>query len=290
MASSPASAVSLPDKRSLSYSLDKTPETAPVVLLSNSLTAPFTCWDHVVEQLNQKGFRTLRYDQPGHGESSVPEPLDSNTFDSMATDVHHLLQSLSIEKLHGWIGVSMGAATGIQFVTKYPGVVERLIICDTISSSPVNAGTDDLFAPRVQAARNAGNMDSLIEGTLKRWFGDAWIEANPEEADRMRKLMLRTSIDGFETCCHALRSKTFDLRPLFGKVGAGVDKALCVVGENDANLPETMETMRQEIEKGFQAAGKSQKVQLKLIKKAGHVCFVDGFDQFVKDVLPFLES
>ncbi|KAK0388823.1 hypothetical protein NLU13_5066 [Sarocladium strictum] len=290
MTSNPASSVSLPDSRSLSYALDTSPANAPVVLLSNSLTAPFTVWDHVVKVLNAKGFRTLRYDQPGHGDSSVPQPLEANTFDSMAADVYHLLKDLSIEKLHGWIGVSMGAATGVQFVTKYPGIVERLVICDTISSSPINAGIDDAFGPRVAAAREAGNMESIIEGTLERWFGKAWLESNTDEAGRMRNLMRRTTIDGFETCCHALRSPSFDLRPLFGKVAAGVDKALCVVGENDANLPQTMETMRAGIEKGFEAAGKPQKVELKVIKNAGHVCFIDGFDQFCKDVLPFVET
>lgn len=290
MMANPASSLSLPDSRSLSYSLDASPESAPVILLSNSLTAPFTAWDHVVKALNDKGFRTLRYDQPGHGDSSVSQPLDANTFDSMAGDVHHLLQALSLQKLHGWIGVSMGAATGIQFVTKYPGIVERLVICDTISSSPINAGTDDVFGPRVAAAREAGDMEATIQGTLERWFGKTWLDSNSGEADRMRNLMRRTSIDGFETCCHALRSNTFDLRPLFEKVTSGVDKALCVVGEKDANLPQTMETMRAAIDKGFRAVGKEDEVQLKIIKGAGHVCFIDGFEQFCRDVMPFLET
>ncbi|KAH8173587.1 alpha/beta hydrolase fold domain-containing protein [Sarocladium implicatum] len=280
---------SLSDGRKLSYALDTSPRDAPIVLLSNSLSAPFTAWDHVVKVLNDKGFRTLRYDQPGHGDSSVPHPLDANTFPSMAADVYALLQSLSIEKVHAWVGVSMGAATGIQFVTTYPGVVDRIAICDTISSSPVNAGTDDLFAPRVASARKEGNMESTIQGTMDRWFGSDWLSANPEEAERMRTLMRRTSIDGFETCCHALRSKTFDLRPLFAKVGGSVKKALCVVGENDANLPQAMETMRGEIEKGFRAEGKSDNVQLKVIKNAGHVCFIDGFEQFCEVILAFLK-
>lgn len=289
MAQQGSAFASLPDGRKLSYALDDSPNEAPIVLLSNSLSAPFTAWDHVVKALNANGFRTLRYDQPGHGGSSVPQPLDSNTFPSMAADVRTLLQSLSIDKLHAWVGVSMGAATGIQFVTTYPGIVDRIVICDTISSSPVNAGTDDLFGPRIATAREAGDMESTIQDTLDRWFGSDWLNANPEEAERMRTLMRRTSIDGFETCCHALRSKTFDLRPLFGKVGGGVNKALCVVGEKDANLPQAMETMRAEIEQGFRTEGKSNEIQLKVIKNAGHVCFIDGFDQFCETILSFLK-
>lgn len=282
-----ASTLSLPDSRVLNYALDKSPENAPIVLLSNSLCAPLNGWDHVVPVLNKRGFRTLRYDQPGHGGSSAPKNLDT-TFESIADDVNHLLKHLQIPKLHGWIGVSMGAATGIIFAAKYPGLVSKMAICDTISSSPINAGVEDLFGQRVAAAREAGNLDAITQGTLERWFGKEWLESNPEEAARMRSVMSGTTVDGFETCCHALRGKDFDLRPLFTKVGAGVDDALLVVGEKDANLPETMEEMRVKVEEGFKAAGKDKKIDLVLIQNAGHVCFIDGFDQFVSKVISWL--
>ncbi|KAM5343266.1 hypothetical protein ACJ41O_014232 [Fusarium nematophilum] len=284
-----ASTLTLPDSRTLSYSLDTAPEGKPVVILSNSLCAPFGIWDHVVKALNNDGFRTLRYDQPGHGSSSAPKALDT-TFDSMADDVNHLLATLGINKVHAWIGVSMGAAGGIYFTTKYPNIVSKLAICDTISSSPINAGVDDLFGPRVAAAREAGNLDATIQGTLERWFGNDWLAKNPQEAQRVRGVMSGTTIDGFEACCNALRSETFDLRPRFEKVGASVEDALCVVGEKDANLPQTMAEMRDKIEEGFKAAGKSNKIDLVVIKDAGHVCFIDGPEQFESAVLRWVKG
>ena len=284
------SSVTLPDSRKLSYSLDTAPVNGPLVVLSNSLCAQYTAWDHVVAALNKNGFRTLRYDQPGHGQSSPTKPLDTNTFDLMAEDVYFLLQELGIASVHGWIGVSLGAATGIYFVTMYPGVVRKLAICDTISCSPANAGIDDAFGPRVAAARTAGHMEGIVQATLERWFGTAWLSANPGEAARMRNLMMRTSIDGFESCCAALRSQTFDLRPLFGKVGDSVEDAICVVGEKDANLPESMSKMKDDIQAGFVQAGKATDTQLKIIKNAGHVCFIDGFAEFVPTMISFLTS
>lgn len=286
-----ASSITLPDARTLAYALDPAPTDAPIVLLANPLTAPFTIWDHVVPVLNAGGFRTLRYDQPGHGDSSAPSRLESTIFDSMADDVRHLLRELNIERLHAWVGVSMGASTGVYFVTKYPGVVDRIAICDTISASPVNAGVDDLFTQRVAAARAAASLEPTVESTLDRWFGAGWLASNQQEAERIKNLMLRTSLDGFETCCCALRSEMYDLRPRFARVGAGVERALCVVGENDANLPQTMGTMRAEIEKGFAAAGKPEReVRLEVIKGAGHVSFVDGFEQFCDVVGTFLKE
>lgn len=281
-----ASTVTLPDSRTLAYSLDPSTKStkAPVIILSNSLLAPLPVWDHVVKDLNDNGYHTLRYDQPGHGGSSAPKDLSSTTFDSIAEDVFHLIKTLRIKKIHSWIGVSMGASTGVYFATKYPNIIQKLAICDTISSSPVNAGTEDTFGPRIATARKAGNLDSTIESTLDRWFGKDWMDTNPEETKRMRNVMSGTTLDGFEACCNALKSETFDLRPLFGKVGASVDETICVVGEKDANLPETMAEMRDEIQKGFHSVSKDTKVDLVVIKNAGHVSFIDGYKQFVKEL------
>ncbi|KAI1097689.1 zearalenone lactonase [Jackrogersella minutella] len=284
------SSLSLPSSRILSYALTTVPSSpnAPVVLLSNSLCAQFTSWDRVVPMLTSRDLCVLRYDQPGHGASAVPEDLSSTTFDTMADDVRELLNHLSISRLRAWIGVSMGAATGIVFAAKHPHIIQKLVICDTISCSPVNIGADNVFGPRVAAARKAGSMDETIDATLERWFGRPWIDANLDEARRMRELMLGTSIDGFEACCAALQSKTFDLRPLAIGAGSGVDEALFLVGEKDANLPETMQQLRKDVELGLRKKHADASVDFHIIKNAGHVCYVDGYDEFIATVTQFL--
>ncbi|KAH8886536.1 alpha/beta-hydrolase [Thozetella sp. PMI_491] len=275
----------LPDGRAISYHLSASPVDGPVVLLSNSLTGPFKAWDRVVPVLSAANFRVLRYNQPGHGASGAPADLASTTFASMADDVYALLLHLNIPKLHAWVGVSMGASTGIYFAAKYPGVVKKLVPCDTISCSPVNLGNDNPFAARVQGMRAAGNMTALIQGTMERWFGTAWIEANPVEAARMRSVMSETTMDGFETCCAALGDTGYDLRPRVEAAGRGCEEALVVVGEKDADLPVTMQELRAGLEKG-----NGKPVELKVIKNAGHVSFIDGFDQFCEVVVPFLQK
>ncbi|KAJ9157686.1 Alpha/beta-hydrolase [Pleurostoma richardsiae] len=293
MATSNASTLTLSDGRVLSYTLASTPEKGPLILLSNSLCADQTSWDLVAATLAANGFRALRYDQPGHGGSSAPANLASTTFETLADDVYALLRHVSLSDGSSTVsacGVSMGAATLVYFVAKYPGVLDKVVICDTISSSPARVGAPDVFGPRVAAARQASSMEQVLEGTRERWFGRKWIEANPGEAARMRTLMASATLDGFETCCAALRDPGFDLKPLLGKVGAGCGGALLIVGEKDADLPVKMEEMRKGIEEGFRAAGKENKVALKVIKDAGHVCYIDGFEDFTKELLSFLSS
>lgn len=282
----------LPDGRVISYKISIPQQNSEgrlkPVLLSNSLAAPYTSWDHVVKVLVDQGYSVLQYDQPGHGETSAPSDLDVTTFVSMADDVAALLQGLKISKLKAWIGVSMGAAKGVFFAVKYPRVVENLIICDTISSCPKFAGVDDVFEPRAKKALEEGHMRSMIDATFSRWFTGTWRKENPQEADRIKNVMMGTKVEGFVTCIRALQSETFDLRPLASKVGGAVDDALVIVGELDANLPQTMDTLRSQIQEGFQSVGKPNEIELKVIKKAGHVSYVDGFEEFCQVVMAFL--
>ncbi|EON96743.1 putative 3-oxoadipate enol-lactonase protein [Phaeoacremonium minimum UCRPA7] len=300
-----AQAFQLPDGRELSYELTYVTEPQrPTVLLSNSLSAQFGFWDEVVSALHDAGFRVLLYDHPGHGKSSAPTDLGSTTFESLADDVHNLLTSKEITAafsghhaprtltpfLHAWVGVSMGAALGIFFVTKFPGMVKNLVVCDTISCSPSNAGVEDAFGPRVKAARQDGDMKKTVQSTMERWFGAEWIASHSERADVLRGLMETTTIDGFETCIAALQSPTFDVRPLAPKVASGTEHVLFVVGEKDADLPEKMKGLRDGVQDGFSAAGKSgEQVDFVVIPNAGHVSFVDGFEAFRDAVVPFLK-
>ncbi|KAK5633813.1 hypothetical protein RRF57_009527 [Xylaria bambusicola] len=282
----------LASSRALSYAVTSPLSGGqhPFVLLASPLCTTLAIWDPVVPRLTDLGFHVLRYDPPGHGSSGVPSDLSSTTFDTIAQDVRDLLTHLNIQKVHTWIGDSLGAATAITFAAKYPGVVERLIPCCTISSSPINAGAADTFTPRVTAARKAGNMDATIEETLGRWFGRDWLDSHPDEAERMRKLMHDTSIDGFETCCAALRSETFDIRPLAADAGRHVDSALLLVGEKDAGLIQVMEELRQGIEAGLKSKkGEMASVDLKVVRNGGHVPFIDGFESFMEHVTPFLK-
>ncbi|KAI0399717.1 zearalenone lactonase [Xylaria palmicola] len=286
-----------PSRGALSYAITAPSSPGgqqPVVLLSSALCAPLAVWDHVVPHLTGLGFRVLRYDAPGHGASGVPADLASTTFDAVARDVHALLAHLGIQRLHAWVGVSFGAATAVVFAARYPGVVERLVPCGTIACSPAHAGIPDAFGPRVAAARERGNLDTAVEETLERWFGRPWLDAHVDEAGRVRRAMRTTSVDGFEACCAALRSPSFDLRPLAATAGEGVDAALLLVGEKDGGLFTAMKELRTGIETGLRAQGSEAKpakgagVDLKVVKNGGHLLFVDGFDSFMGLISEFL--
>ncbi|RYP00243.1 hypothetical protein DL764_006579 [Monosporascus ibericus] len=280
-----------PSGRVMKYAITASSADGPTVILSNLLCAPLQSWDHVVPVLASKGFRVLRYDLPGHGGSSVAQDLSSTTFDSLADDVRHLLRHVGNPETPCLDRRQHGCRDGHRVHARHPSVISRLVACDTISFSRVNAETADVFGRRVAAARKTGNMDAIVKGTLERWFGRGWMGENPSETARMRQAMRETSIDGFETCCAALRNTSLHLRPLLEHAGRGVESALLLVGEKDANLPESMKGLRQGIEDGIRkSSNPDASVDLKVIKGAGHVCYINGFGQFQETVTDFLKE
>ncbi|CAK7212449.1 hypothetical protein SEUCBS140593_001507 [Sporothrix eucalyptigena] len=266
--------------------------TKPVVLLSNSLCEDYTSWDRVTPVIETLGYRVLRYDQPGHGRSPAPATSTERaqtTFSSLADEVAELLTHLKITRLHAWVGVSMGGIKGAYFAARHPNIVQKLVVADAIACSPTVASAPaDVFANRVVAAKAAGNMDQDLKNTATRWFGDAWIQANPDEFQRMDVSMKTTTFEGLEACCAALSSPDFDLRPLYPSVGQGADEALIIAGEKDADLPVKMQDMRAQIEASLKAHGKAQSVDLSIVANAGHVPYVDGFQQFTEILTKFL--
>ena len=77
----------------------------------------------------------LRYDQRGHGQTEAP--AGRYTFELLCADVIALMDALGIKRAH-WCGVSMGCATGMGLVQKYPDRFDRMVLCD--NPGPLVAG------------------------------------------------------------------------------------------------------------------------------------------------------
>ena len=59
------------NRTTINYRFDG-PVEGSVVMLSNSLASDFTMWDKQIPALIEAGYRVLRYDSRGHGQSAVP--------------------------------------------------------------------------------------------------------------------------------------------------------------------------------------------------------------------------
>jgi 3-oxoadipate enol-lactonase len=93
----------------------------PVVLAHAGVTDR-RVWDAALSTLVAAGYRVIRYDLPGYGLS--PRPVQPPSFVSVALDV---LTATEVGSAH-WIGLSQGAATGVDLALAHPDRIRSLAL------------------------------------------------------------------------------------------------------------------------------------------------------------------
>ena len=81
----------------LNYQFDG-PESGEVIMLSNSLASELTMWKFQAPLLSEAGYRVLRYDCRGHGQSATPPGPYS--IGMLTLDALKLMDFLGLEKVH----------------------------------------------------------------------------------------------------------------------------------------------------------------------------------------------
>src|SRR5215469_10297188 len=121
------------------------PETAPVVVFSNSLGTNHRMWDPQIDAFSEH-FRVVRYDTRGHGESSVTPGPYSNK--QLSKDVLGLLDALQLDRVY-FCGLSMGGMTGMFLGARAPERLLKAVLCNTAAK----IGTAETWNARIDTVR-----------------------------------------------------------------------------------------------------------------------------------------
>jgi len=249
---------------SINFEIDG-PDSAPWLILSNSLLTNLHMWDDQVAEL-ARSFRVLRYDQRGHGGTQATE--GDYSFDLLVGDIMALIDMLGIQRAH-FCGLSMGGMTALFLAQRHPQRFDRIIACDCgPASTPASA---QQWKERIDVAAKDG-MAALVEPTITRWFPPDFVATKAPVLDKVRGMIRSTPFAGFRGCAMALSN--YDLR---GGL-AGIDRrTLLIVGTKDA----TLAGIRQIKE----AVPGSALVEL---EGAGHIANVEQPAAFTRAVADFL--
>jgi 3-oxoadipate enol-lactonase len=240
----------------------------PWVTLSHSLACNSSMWDVQAQLLVASGYRVLRFDTRGHGASDAPEGPYS--LEQMADDLHGLYTALGIRRSH-WVGLSMGGMIGETFALKYPGVFQSMVLADTTSRRPPNAG--QMWGDRVRLAREQG-MDALVESTLARWFTEPYRQAQPAVMASIGADIRNTPVAGFAGCCEAIAR--IDVLDRLHEIDC---PALVIVGDQDHGTPPEM---ARQIHANLRGS------ELLIIPDAAHLSNVEQPQAFNDALLGFL--
>jgi len=244
------------------------PVDAPVIVLSHSLALDADMWSPQLPALAAR-FRVLRYDTRGHGGTEAPRT--SFTLEDLADDVAAILVALGIPNVH-FIGLSMGGMIGQTFALKYPHLLGKLVLSNTLSA--YGPESESMWQGRIDAASGPAGVEPLVEPTVTRWFTEQFRKTELDTVEWVRHLIRRTSAEGFIECSRALMKLN-----LTARLPAIQAPTLIIAGRQD---PTTTVEGAQVIAAGIPDAS------LKVIEQAAHISNIEQPLAFESLLLEFL--
>ena len=202
---------------------DEGPREAPVILFSNSLGCSLEMWDAQAAHL-RGAFRIIRYDNRGHGGSSVGDVPYS--LDLLCEDALAVLDHFGVERAH-WCGLSLGGMLGQRMAALHGHRLRSVILSNTTSWYP-----DATFWKDRIATVRAKGLAEIAAPILAGWLTEGFRQREPAAAARMGEMLLSTSQEGYLASCEAI--SVLDNRELLPKIAT---PTLVIAGAHDRSTP-----------------------------------------------------
>ncbi len=239
-------------------------------------------WEAQLGPLVEAGFRVITYDRRGFGSSS--QPWDGYDYDTLAQDLHILLNHLNLHDAT-LVGFSMGGGEVARYIGKYgTGRVAKAVLAAAVTpclflsdDNPEGAVSDDDIATKQQAVRQ--DRLAFLDGFTQKFFTPKGGQLLVSEAQREYAKMIAAfaSAQGTHDCVAAF-SRT-DFR---GDLKNFTIPTLILHGDSDQTVPFEVSGAR-----AHQAIAGSQ---LHLIKGGPHGCHLSHTQEFNQALLDFLQA
>lgn len=269
LAAVPAQAVTTARHGRMSFRQAGSTDAPPLVLL-HGIGSGSGSFAFLFNTLAQK-YRVIAWDAPGYGNSDTLAKADPTPAD-YAEALADLLNALFLPKVI-LLGHSLGALIGGAFAAAHPERVEKLVLAST-------AHGHARLAPEDRAAKLAARLDVFERlGPEDHAAERAHRLLGPDASDDAKALgrfnMARLRPDGYPAAAHCL--SVGDLLADAAHIGA---PTLVIAGGADNVTPPAACRAT--------AAAIGRNTPCIEIPGAGHACYVDKPDAFLRIVLDFL--
>jgi pimeloyl-ACP methyl ester carboxylesterase len=151
------------------------------VLLLHSTVCDRRMWDEQVPVLVDAGYRALRADLRGYGETPMPDqPYDN------ARDALDLLDRLGAERA-AVVAASGGGRVGQEIAARWPERVSELMLVSTALAGHQPSEALRAFDEREEALLEAGDIDAATELNVTTWLGPYADEATRAKVRWMQR-------------------------------------------------------------------------------------------------------
>ena len=233
----------------------------PSILLMHGSGLSHIVWSLHEQFYVSQGFNVLSVDIPGHGNSEGPS---LKSIEEISDWIRSLMKTLDILKIT-IIGHSQGSLVGIDFASRYPDLISKLVLVAGSYKMPVNQDLIDLA--------EAGDEKAIL--LMMKWGYEgskAFIGGNPV------KKIIKSSRDIIEilavdlNACNNYKNGEKSLE----KINCST---LCIFGDLDKMVP---------VKAGTKMSERIKNSETKIISNCGHmIIFEKAFEmrKIVKDFL-----
>jgi len=244
------------------------PSGAPCIVLIHGLGLSRALWDAHLEAF--KGYRVLRYDLYGHGDSA-PTPREADLA-LYADQIAGLMDHVGLLQAH-IVGFSIGGMINRRFALDYPAKTASLAILN----SPHDRGKDAQAAveARAKSVRDQGAF-STFDAALQRWFTPDYLTTGDGPA-QVRDW--RTQVDG-ESYAQTAWVLANGVVELTGRDGEITVPTLVMTCKNDSGSTPAMT---------HDIAAEIDGAETIVIPRLQHLGLMEDPDAFSQPILNFLE-
>ncbi|MBG0563596.1 alpha/beta fold hydrolase [Actinoplanes aureus] len=155
--------------------------SGPAVLLLHSTVGDRRMWDPQIPALTAAGYRVVRCDLRGYGDSPMPDgPHDD------AHDVAGLLDDLRIEHA-AVVGASGGGRAALEFAARWPGRVDALLLLCTALRGHEPSAELRKFGEQEDALLEAGDVAGATDLNVDLWLGPEADDATRAKVRMMQR-------------------------------------------------------------------------------------------------------
>ena len=235
----------------------------PTILLMHGSGLTHIVWSLHEQFYASQGFNILSVDLPGHGNSEGPS---LKSIHEISDWIKSLMNKVNISKIE-LVGHSQGCLVGIDFASRYPNLIGKLVLVAGSYKMPVNQDLIDLA--------EAGDEKSIL--LMMKWGYEgskAFIGGNPVKKIINSTREIREILYVDLNACNNYKSGKDSLEKI-------KCSTLCILGDLDKMVP---------LEVGKKMAEKISDSEVKIINNCGHMIIFESAFEMRKSVIEFLNK
>lgn len=256
---------------SINYQIDGEGAPNGTIVLINGLADDLLSWGFQVPALVDAGYRVLRFDNRGIGQSDRPAGPYSSRM--LADDAKALVDSLGISGFH-LMGVSMGGMIAEEYALAYGSDLKSLTLACTYGTA--DAFCQTMFAMWADLAK-AINVPFVMRDVALWAFTGPFFNERPADASEFAAAM--ASLD-MSLEAYLAQLAVIQKHDAIGRVGKIAAPTLVLAGEEDILIPVRLSKQLQQAIPGARWA----------TVPGGHACMWETPDPFNATFLDFVRS